>query len=501
MRSAFLQTRCCWLHSLLRQEAFSLFVPETNDPLALADLFLTIQNEINDEQRLGSFEGTLTAPEVEEIAYSVGPDLTEQTISLIWDDLSADLDLAIEKPDGSVIDTSNWTTFSGVDRITGPGIEYFTVTAPDVGDWKAHLSAVSGTANYALVLSGQSSIEMDVFFDKDEYAPNAPILISAALTESITPVTGATVVADVVTPTAAGVTFMKAQQSLEESENSGQVIKSENGKQFLDQEGTVLFTSESLTLFDDGTHGDGAANDGVYANSFTDTQNEGTYSFAISATGTSPNGIDFVREASVATVVTATATAQYTLAVSSAKPDTNVTVTITPSDVNGATDGSTPFSRLYNENTLVSLTAPDVASNGFVFEKWVVDDTLEIATSSIEITMDTDRSASAMYLPALPHSYLLLADNTVTTEGHVFSEGDVHANGRINFNAGAPTTHQGNLIAHSGIIIQDGNTIEGDLISGGAARIGPNATITGTVTGRCRCSHRTTSSILILCWR
>jgi hypothetical protein len=40
-----------------------------------------------------------------------------------------------------------------------------------------------------------------------------------------------------------------------------------------------------LPLFDDGTHGDRAANDGEYANVFSDTQKEGSYAFLFQATG------------------------------------------------------------------------------------------------------------------------------------------------------------------------------------------------------------------------
>lgn len=459
-----------------------LFVPETNDPLALADLFLTIQGEINEEQRLGTFEGTLTSPDEAEHVFSIGSDISEETVTLIWDDLAANLDLSLEAPDGTVIDASNWDSISGVDRVEGPGIEYFTLSSPDVGDWKAFVTAVSGTASYAVVLSGQSSIQMDAFFDKDEYAPNAPILISASILEGgSTPVIDATVTAQVTTPTAAGVQLMAQQQaSLEET--MALVTKSEDANGFVNEEGTVLFVSETLTLFDDGTHGDGAANDGVYANSFTDTQNEGTYSFQVSADGTSPAGIDFTREASLATVVTATAISQFSLSVSSTKPDNDVDITVSPGDVNGSGDGSTPFDRLYNENTVVTLSAPDVAANGFVFEYWIIDDSINVSTSAVDVTMDSDHSAVATYLPPLPHAYVLLADKVVNMNGAAQSQGLIHANQRINFTEGLPSTHTGDLTAVNAIRVATNNTVEGDASAGATVRFEDGATLTGTAT-------------------
>ncbi|MFX0204779.1 MAG: choice-of-anchor X domain-containing protein, partial [Candidatus Hodarchaeota archaeon] len=56
-------------------------------------------------------------------------------------------------------------------------------------------------------------------------------------------------------------------------------------------------------LYDDGAHGDGAADDGVYASYFTNTNVEGSYTFDITATGTSPTSGVFSREAKKSTVV------------------------------------------------------------------------------------------------------------------------------------------------------------------------------------------------------
>ncbi len=51
-----------------------------------------------------------------------------------------------------------------------------------------------------------------------------------------------------------------------------------------------------LTLYDDGTNGDVAANDGVYTNTFSDTRREGNYSFYFQAAGASRFGNPFNRE-------------------------------------------------------------------------------------------------------------------------------------------------------------------------------------------------------------
>jgi Mg-chelatase subunit ChlD len=51
-----------------------------------------------------------------------------------------------------------------------------------------------------------------------------------------------------------------------------------------------------LRLFDDGSHGDKSAGDGIYTNQFSTTEKEGTYSFSVHASGPTQNKNRFVRE-------------------------------------------------------------------------------------------------------------------------------------------------------------------------------------------------------------
>jgi hypothetical protein len=56
-------------------------------------------------------------------------------------------------------------------------------------------------------------------------------------------------------------------------------------------------TTRSFVMLDDGSHGDGAANDGNYGHRFLQTYVEGTYEFTFRATGHSRDGEPVVREA------------------------------------------------------------------------------------------------------------------------------------------------------------------------------------------------------------
>jgi hypothetical protein len=202
-------------------------------------------------------------------------------------------------------------SFPGASHVGEPAIEYFTLDAPETGDWVAHVRAMSGSANFALVFTAQSSIRMDIFFDRAEYPIGGSIGISAVLEEGEAPITEAVVMAEVTTPTSAAQALAAASAQHqgaddELADNDLEIHRSADGT-YVDNDGTVLFTIADLVLFDDGGHGDGDAGDGVYANYFEDTNVEGTYSFRVTGSGDSPSGVAFTREASQAAVVSALA--------------------------------------------------------------------------------------------------------------------------------------------------------------------------------------------------
>ena len=69
------------------------------------------------------------------------------------------------------------------------------------------------------------------------------------------------------------------------------------------RDGLTRNTDPGLSLYDDGTHGDMTANDGVYSLRFTNTEYEGSYVFRFTAEGTAPNGDAFTRTRTMAEYV------------------------------------------------------------------------------------------------------------------------------------------------------------------------------------------------------
>ena len=77
-------------------------------------------------------------------------------------------------------------------------------------------------------------------------------------------------------------------------------------------------------------------------------------------------------------------------------PDTGASVTVSPDDINGFGNGTTNFSRTYNEGTTVSLTAPSTL-NTRNFEKWTLDGADYSTNLSISVSMNSSHTAVAIY--------------------------------------------------------------------------------------------------------
>ncbi|MCX7047930.1 MAG: hypothetical protein NTX50_20895 [Candidatus Sumerlaeota bacterium] len=122
------------------------------------------------------------------------------------------------------------------------------------------------------------------------------------------------------------------------------------------------------------------------------------------------NGADFAGNTALSVPVTITGncamTAVYynqarTLTVASSNPDSGISVTISPADRYGAANGTTQFTRTYDNLTVVSLTAPPVWGATRVFLKWQKNgaDFPNNASTSINVTMDADYVMTAVYQP------------------------------------------------------------------------------------------------------
>jgi hypothetical protein len=118
-----------------------------------------------------------------------------------------------------------------------------------------------------------------------------------------------------------------------------------------------------------------------------------------------------------------------TLTVASSNPGSGVSVTISPNDNNSQGNGTTQFTRTYNNNASVNLTAP-MTSGGNNFQKWLRDGQELSTNPSTGVTMDADHTLTAVYVtPVLtPPTVSTGAASSITSNSAVIS-GSVNPNG------------------------------------------------------------------------
>lgn len=88
-----------------------------------------------------------------------------------------------------------------------------------------------------------------------------------------------------------------------------------------------------------------------------------------------------------------------TLTVASSNPNSGISVTLTPADNNGLSTGTTQFTRIYDESQMVTLNAPGAAGEDLIFVKWLRDGADWSTSPVTNITIDVDRTMTAVYGP------------------------------------------------------------------------------------------------------
>src|SRR5574341_1630707 len=87
----------------------------------------------------------------------------------------------------------------------------------------------------------------------------------------------------------------------------------------------------------------------------------------------------------------------YTLTVKSYNPSSGVAITVSPNDTSGRNNGTTEFTRSYNNGTVVTLTAP-AGMTGKKFQKWRKGSSDYSTTAMTTVTMTASTTMTAYYL-------------------------------------------------------------------------------------------------------
>jgi hypothetical protein len=180
---------------------------------------------------------------------------------------SITLVFTLTSPSGKLIDPSVAETDPNIEHSRDYTADYaaytevYEINNPEQGNWTLHINAeeVPQDGNpYYVQVALKSNTTLYIVQGSPEYKPGEPINITADLTQGGVGITDAFVTADIMTP------------------------------------GNV---TDKLILYDDGLHSDGKADDGRYANVYTNTSSWGFYYITVTGSGI-VNGMEFQRQAS-----------------------------------------------------------------------------------------------------------------------------------------------------------------------------------------------------------
>ena len=222
------------------------------------------------------------------------------------------------------------------------------------GTWQVDFANAAGAkatvptgANPRIIVIVDPHLYADFSFDSNVHQTGDPIILRADIREGGRAVLGANVKVELIQPAEGEGTFLatnsKRYQIAKQKNTAGDVQTPRNAmlSQLLAQmdKDALSMTTNGITLYDDGAHQDGAKNDGLYANTYTDTLKEGTYTFEYRATGTTLSGDTFRRMETRCNYVGVNVESVSSPTSSQILPPSDglqrVKVFITPKDLNG----------------------------------------------------------------------------------------------------------------------------------------------------------------------
>ncbi len=201
-------------------------------------------------------EDSVTVGKADVFTVTVDSTTTMLRLGANWKTVNA-LELVAIDPDGNYFTTSVNSPLMKYSSTSDTG--YYEISAPTIGTWAFGVigaDGLTGTENYTAYALATSPLSADMSFSATVNGVNQKVGVSLTVKNGDTAVIGATAHADILRPDG---------------------------------------TTETLDLYDDGKHGDGAANDGVYAN-FTKQTAGGVYKVAGVVEGKLSSGDTFRRQ-------------------------------------------------------------------------------------------------------------------------------------------------------------------------------------------------------------
>jgi len=263
------------------------------DASKLQEIYNFIRGTITNQQVYATTTSTLSPGSSKTIITPVDGLTKEVLFSITFS--SGNIDLELTSPSGKII--NSLTVDPNISFSKGTTYIFCKVKNPEGGNWTLKIIGTSLTSSTSVASSvqGTSLLSLTPFFDKKVYESGQQLQLNCSLMADKTPITGATVIATIQRPDFSISSYYDALNEIGTNNNENNTTKLAKNYS--------TYATDVLTLYDDGLHGDGAANDGLYSNYYVNTSIAGSYSFNIAASGTINGSNSFKRESSFSTVV------------------------------------------------------------------------------------------------------------------------------------------------------------------------------------------------------
>ncbi len=365
--------------------------------LGLLSIYYQIQGDLQLGEMTNLETGTKTSGNDTRIV-TIDRGTKEATFVLGWLQDQGSLSLSIKTPSGDTISKDSPNAFFG----EGSTFSFLRIMNPAAGDWEVHIlrtdsNSISIDYTFGVFVKGASKLWSFI----PDFTPAGDCLLTKVKlfdTQTLQPITGATVNAVISSPKQSKFTlnyqYVKPtaiswnprkymNQALTPTTRRDRQPQWISTLQSYDQKslqstGNSIFQydTETVALYDDGTHGDEQAGDGTYTNCIENTKISGSYNIRFSISGVTPSGGKFKRQQiSTAVVQPGTVDPSRTLVrvdpkIIAAKEGSEGIITVIPMDQYGNVWGPRFKSRISVSTTAGVLTGELIDnSDGFYFYK------------------------------------------------------------------------------------------------------------------------------------
>lgn len=241
--------------------------PSDHLPSLLADFYRLAAEAAERQQQIYSLQGEWHDGEVDQLLVTVEGGVEEAVFAVNWTTFPGQTGpsvVTLRRPDGVLVAP---TLVDATHRL-------FRIALPMAGQWEVRVGCPGGEfcgGQYLVEAAVKSRLTLHLYLPRplSERVTGAEMPVLAHLTDTDV-LLGATVRASITIPEERGALVILPAETYQ------------------------------LTLFDDGLHGDGGRNDGLYGNVFHATQRVGSYDVIATATGTAPAHGAFARRARAA---------------------------------------------------------------------------------------------------------------------------------------------------------------------------------------------------------